>query len=158
MPEGADLTYLLQQQRLTTQELLTLIEQVFILVGFTRFRLTGGEPLLHPDVVALTQAIARFPETQDLSLTTNGFLLSKLAQDLYDAGLRRINISLDSLNEQTFMQMTGNRRACWQQVWDGIQGRSLLRHTVEAAIESLCHPILVVLGAYADQGKRKKKC
>ncbi|MFB2837058.1 GTP 3',8-cyclase MoaA [Floridanema evergladense] len=122
MPEGAELDYILQQQLLTYEELLTLIEEVFIPVGFTRFRLTGGEPLLRPRVVELVGAIASLPQTQDLSITTNGFLLAPLAQDLYNAGLRRINISLDSLDPQTFDLITGNRgRSRWEKVWQGIQ-------------------------------------
>ena len=122
MPEGAELDYILRQQMLTDQELLTLIQEVFIPVGFTRFRLTGGEPLLRPGVVELVRAIASLPQTQDLSMTTNGFLLPKMAQDLYDAGLRRINISLDSLEPEIFDQIIGNRgRSRWQQVWEGIQ-------------------------------------
>ncbi len=121
MPEGADLDYILQQQLLTYEELLTLLQEVFIPVGFTRFRLTGGEPLLRPRVVELVRAIASLPQTQDLSMTTNGFLLAGMAQDLYDAGLRRINISLDSLDPGTFDKIIGNRgRSRWQQVWNGI--------------------------------------
>ncbi|MBR8838723.1 MAG: GTP 3',8-cyclase MoaA [Stigonema ocellatum SAG 48.90 = DSM 106950] len=122
MPEGAELDYILKQQLLTDEELLTLIEEVFIPVGFTRFRLTGGEPLLRPRVVELVGAIASLPQTQDLSMTTNGFLLAPMAQNLYDAGLRRINISLDSLDPDTFDQIIGNHgRGRWEQVWDGIQ-------------------------------------
>ncbi|XWK86691.1 MAG: GTP 3',8-cyclase MoaA [Phormidium sp.] len=122
MPEGAELDYIVQQQLLTYEELLTLIEEVFIPVGFTRFRLTGGEPLLRPRVVELVGAIASLPQTQDLSMTTNGFLLAPLAQDLYNAGLRRINISLDSLDPETFDKIIGNRgRSRWEQVWQGIQ-------------------------------------
>ncbi|MEB3337743.1 MAG: GTP 3',8-cyclase MoaA [Leptolyngbyaceae bacterium] len=120
MPEGSELEYVLRQNLLTQAELLTLIRQVFIPVGFTRFRLTGGEPLIRPGVVEIVQAIASLPETQDLALTTNGFFLAKLAQPLYEAGLRRINISLDSLKPETFDQIVG-RRCQWQQVWDGIQ-------------------------------------
>lgn len=122
MPEGEDLNYVLQQNLLTQQELITLLQEVFIPVGFTRFRLTGGEPLIRPDVVNIVSAIARFPETQDLSMTTNAFLLAGMAQPLYDAGLRRVNISLDSLEPETFDQIVGNRgRSRWQQVWNGIQ-------------------------------------
>ena len=122
MPEGAELDYILQQQLLSYEELLTLIEEVFIPVGFTRFRLTGGEPLLRPRVVELVGAIASLPQTQDLSMTTNGFLLAPLAQELYNAGLRRINISLDSLDPETFDKIIGNRgRSRWEQVWLGIQ-------------------------------------
>jgi cyclic pyranopterin phosphate synthase len=122
MPEGAELQYILKQQLLTDEELLTLIEEVFIPLGFTRFRLTGGEPLLRPGVVELVGKIANLPQTQDLSMTTNGFLLAPIAQNLYDAGLRRINISLDSLDADTFEQIIGNNgRGRWQQVWQGIQ-------------------------------------
>lgn len=121
MPEGADLDYALQQNLLTQAELLLLLQEVFIPVGFTRFRLTGGEPLLRPGVVEIVRAIASFPETRDLALTTNAFLLAELAQDLYDAGLRRINISLDSLQPEVFDSIIGNRgRSRWQDVWAGI--------------------------------------
>jgi GTP 3',8-cyclase len=122
MPEGADLQYALQQNILTQEELITLLREVFIPVGFSRFRLTGGEPLIRPGVVEIVNAIASFPETQDLSMTTNAFLLADLAQDLYDAGLRRINISLDSLEAETFDKIIGNRgKSRWSQVWQGIQ-------------------------------------
>jgi GTP 3',8-cyclase len=122
MPEGTDLQYVLQQDFLTRSELLSLLREVFIPVGFSRFRLTGGEPLVHPEVVEIVAAIAALPETVDLSMTTNGFLLEKLAQDLYNNGLRRINISLDSLEPSIFDQIIGNRgRSRWQQVWNGIQ-------------------------------------
>jgi len=122
MPDGAEIDYILRQDLLTHQELLTLLREVFIPVGFTRFRLTGGEPLLHPGAVELVRAIANQPETQDLSMTTNGFLLSQKAQALYDAGLRRINISLDSLEPETFDKIVGSRgRSRWLQVWEGIQ-------------------------------------
>lgn len=122
MPEGSDLEYVLQQDLLTQAELTTLLREVFIPVGFTRFRLTGGEPLIRPGVVDIVRTIAQFPETQDLSMTTNAFLLQSMAQDLYDAGLRRINISLDSLEPETFDRIIGNQgRSRWQQVWSGIQ-------------------------------------
>lgn len=122
MPEGEELEYLQHQDRLTNTELLTLLQQVLIPNGFTRFRLTGGEPLLRAGIVDLVRAIAAFPATQDLSMTTNGFRLAELAQDLYDAGLQRINISLDSLEPETFDRIIGSRgRSRWQQVWQGIQ-------------------------------------
>jgi GTP 3',8-cyclase len=122
MPDDAELQFLQQQDRLTVEELLTLLREVFIPVGFTRFRLTGGEPLLHPQVIEIVRAIAALPETRDLSLTTNGFRLATVAPELYAAGLQRINISMDSLDPGIFDQITGNRgRQRWQQVWAGIQ-------------------------------------
>ncbi len=122
MPEGAELDYLQRQELLTNEELLTLLQEVFIPVGFRKFRLTGGEPLLRPGVVDLVRAIASLPETEDLAMTTNAYLLAGMAQDLYEAGLRRINISLDSLDPHTFDKIIGNKgRSRWQQAWDGIQ-------------------------------------
>ena len=122
LPEGEELDYVLQKDLLTQEELLILLKEVFIPVGFHKFRLTGGEPLLRPGVVSLVKAIAELPETEDLSLTTNGFLLNELAQDLYDAGLHRINISLDSLDPDIFNQIIGNRgRDRWEKTWLGIQ-------------------------------------
>ncbi|BAU66264.1 molybdenum cofactor biosynthesis protein A [Stanieria sp. NIES-3757] len=122
MPEGKELNYLLTQDLLTDEEILILIRDVFIPLGFSKFRLTGGEPLLRPGVVNLVREIAALSETQDLAMTTNGFLLATMAQDLYEAGLRRINISLDSLNPQTFNQIIGNRGfSRWEQTWKGIQ-------------------------------------
>ena len=121
MPEGTKLNYVLNQELLTDREIISLVQDVFIPLGFTKFRLTGGEPLLRPGVVDLVGNIARLKETEDLALTTNAFLLADLAQPLYNAGLRRINISLDSLNSKTFDKITGNRgRSKWQQTWEGI--------------------------------------
>lgn len=121
MPEGAELDYILQQDLLTRDEIWSLLQRVFIPLGFCKFRLTGGEPLLRPDIVGIVNDIAAFKQTEDLSLTTNGFLLRRLAQPLYDAGLRRVNISLDSLDRDRFDSIIGNRgRSRWQQTWDGI--------------------------------------
>ena len=133
MPEGADLNYVLREFWLSHDEILTLLKGVFIPLGFTKFRLTGGEPLLRPGIVQLVDEIAHLPETTDLALTTNAFKLEKLAQPLYDAGLRRINISLDSLQPETFETIVGkpvsnslttdsaSNHIRWQQVWKGIQ-------------------------------------
>lgn len=122
MPEGAELQYLLQQEILSDRELLFLLREVFVPAGFGRFRLTGGEPLLRPGIADLVREIAAWPETADLALTTNGFLLADLAEPLYAAGLRRVNISLDSLDPATFDRLIGaNGRSRWGQVWAGIQ-------------------------------------
>ena len=122
IPETAKLNYLLREELLTNAEILTLLQEVFIPLGFTKFRLTGGEPLLRPGVVDLVRQITLLPQTEDLAMTTNAFFLADLAQPLYDAGLKRINISLDSLNPETFDKIIGNRgKSLWQQTWEGIQ-------------------------------------
>ncbi len=119
MPEDADLDYIQAQEILSNDELISLIDQVFRPLGFSKFRLTGGEPLLRKGLVSLVEQIASHPHTQDLSLTTNGYLLTDLGRSLYEAGLRRINISLDSLDANVFRQITGRNH--WQKVWSGIQ-------------------------------------
>lgn len=122
MPEDEQLSYIFKQELLTKKELLSLLKKVFIPLGFSKFRLTGGEPLLRHDVVEIVEEIANLPQTQDISMTTNGFLLGNLAQSLYDAGLKRINISLDSLNSDTFDFIIGNKgKSRWQRTWQGIQ-------------------------------------
>lgn len=122
MPDGEELSYILKQELLSQIELLTLLKKVFIPLGFRKFRLTGGEPLLRPNIVEIVREIASLPETEDLSMTTNGFLLSNLAEDLYKAGLKRINISLDSLNGDTFEYIIGKKgQNLWQKTWEGIQ-------------------------------------
>jgi len=67
-------------------------------IGFHKFRLTGGEPTLRPDIVDVTRRIAAVPGVEDLAMTTNGILLPRLARPLRDAGLRRLNIHLDTLH------------------------------------------------------------
>ncbi|MBO9998682.1 MAG: GTP 3',8-cyclase MoaA [Cyanobacteria bacterium SID2] len=122
MPNGDELQYILQQNLLSREELLTLVREVFVPLGFCRFRLTGGEPLLRPDVVEIARDLAAIPETQDLAMTTNGFLLADKAEALYNAGLKRVNISLDSLDSDKFDKIIGNRgRSRWKQTWEGIQ-------------------------------------
>jgi GTP 3',8-cyclase len=69
-------------------------------VGFRKFRLTGGEPTLRPDILEIVERIARLPGVADVAMTTNAILLPRLAQPLADAGLRRINIHVDSLNPE----------------------------------------------------------
>ena len=74
--------------------------------GVRRVRLTGGEPLLHHDVVEVVATLAKIPELEDIALTTNATRLAKLARPLRDAGLRRINVSLDTLDAARFDRMT----------------------------------------------------
>ncbi len=122
LPEEAELNYILRQDLLTHEEIITLLKTVFIPLGFSKFRLTGGEPLLRTGVVELVKNIAMLSATEDLSMTTNGYLLAPLAEDLYKAGLKRINISLDSLNPETFNSIIGRHKSnLWQQTWLGIQ-------------------------------------
>ena len=87
-------------------------------MGVDKIRLTGGEPLVRRDVPVLVRALRSLPGLRDLSLTTNGARLPDLAADLYDAGLRRLNVSLDSLDPEKFAQIT--RRDFLSQVLAGL--------------------------------------
>lgn len=118
MPEGMEFDYIQQQETLSNSELLALLKKVFIPLGFSKFRLTGGEPLLRKNLVELVREINLLTGVEDLSISTNAYLLKDMARSLYDAGLRRLNISLDSLDPEVFRQITGRDR--WNQVWQGI--------------------------------------
>ena len=90
---------------LTTDELLTIIE-VAVSQGIDEVRLTGGEPLLRPDIVEIVDRIAGIANAPRLTLTTNGLRLKELAQPLAKAGLNRINVSLDTLDRERFKKLT----------------------------------------------------
>ena len=91
--------------QLTTEELLTVIE-VGVSQGINEVRLTGGEPLLRPDIVEIVGRIASIENAPELTLTTNGLKLAELAQALVKAGLTRINVSLDTLSRERFKKLT----------------------------------------------------
>ena len=87
--------------------------------GINKLRLTGGEPLVRAHLAELITRLAAVPGIEDVALTTNGILLADQAQELRDAGLQRINISLDTLSEETFQRIT--RRSGLDRVLAGIQ-------------------------------------
>ena len=88
-------------------------------LGFTKLRLTGGEPTIRPHLVDLVREMKAFPGIRELSMTTNALLLGRLAGDLKEAGLDRINISIDTLDPVKFKSMTRGGR--FDLVWQGIQ-------------------------------------
>ena len=92
--------------------------RVFAAMGVTDVRLTGGEPLVRRDFPRLLGMLSAVPGVEDLSLTTNGFLLARDAAALVDAGLRRVNVSIDSLQRDRFFQIT--RRDSLPQVMRGL--------------------------------------
>lgn len=102
---------------LTFDELIRVV-QIFAALGTKKIRLTGGEPLLRRGLSLLAARIREVPEIDDLSLSTNGTQLVQHAQFLRQAGVTRLNVSLDSLNHETFARIVG--RDCLQQVLDGL--------------------------------------
>ncbi len=93
--------------------------RVCIPLGVNKIRLTGGEPLVRRDLHKLVAMIAAIDGIEDIGITTNGILLAEQAQELWDAGLRRINVSLDALDPVKFKEIT--RREGYESVLEGIQ-------------------------------------
>jgi GTP 3',8-cyclase len=116
MPE--EVTFLDKHELLSFEEITRFVEIVAPL-GINKLRLTGGEPLLRRDLPRLAEMLGRVPGIDDISLTTNGLLLAQQAQALHDAGLRRINISLDTLDPVRFREIT--RRDGLDLVLEGIE-------------------------------------
>jgi cyclic pyranopterin phosphate synthase len=111
-------------QFMDRSELLTFEEierfvRIAVPLGLRKIRLTGGEPLVRRNLHILVQKLAAIEGIDDIGLTTNGILLADQARELYDAGLRRINVSLDALDPQKFEKIT--RRQGYEQVIAGIQ-------------------------------------
>jgi len=103
-----NMNFLPKRDLLTLEELDRLCSS-FIKLGIQKLRITGGEPLVRRDILSFFQAMSRHLKSgalQELTLTTNGSQLHRFAKDLYSAGVRRINISIDTLNENKFSQIT----------------------------------------------------
>ena len=116
MPEDNPV-FMARREILTFEEIERFV-RVAVRLGINKIRLTGGEPLVRRDLAVLVRKLAAFAEITDLTLTTNGILLPELAGPLYDAGLRRINIHLDTLDPAKFKQIV--RRDGFEQVLEGI--------------------------------------
>ncbi|MDM5333652.1 GTP 3',8-cyclase MoaA [Ureibacillus composti] len=111
MPEelfGPDFAFLPSDKILSFEEIERLVK-IFVSLGVKKVRITGGEPLLRRDLPNLIERIHRIDGVEDIALTTNGTLLKKYANDLAKAGLSRVSVSLDSLNEERFFEMNGHR-------------------------------------------------
>ncbi len=110
---------LIPHNDILTYEEIERVVRVFASEGISKVRLTGGEPLVRKGIIHFISSLSRIEEIKDLSLTTNGILLRELAQDLKQAGLKRVNISLDSLRRERFYQIT--RKDDFERVWAGIE-------------------------------------
>jgi cyclic pyranopterin phosphate synthase len=115
MPETV--TFLPRASLLSFEEMVRFV-RVAITLGIDKIRLTGGEPLVRRDLPRLVAMIAALPGIKDVGLTTNGILLAPMAKSLWDAGLRRINVSLDTMDPVRFEELT--RRTGFEQVIEGI--------------------------------------
>lgn len=116
MPFNFD-KWLPSETLLTATEIVKVIE-IAVSLGVTEVRLTGGEPLLRPDIVEIVSRINSLENAPELSMTTNGVALAKVAEQLANAGLKRINISLDTLDWERFKRLTFRDR--YDDVIEGI--------------------------------------
>ena len=109
---------IIHSEILTYEEIIRILS-VAIRLGIKKVRITGGEPLVRKGLPSLIKSISSLDEIEEISLTTNGVLLKRFAKELKEAGLNRINISLDSLNPEKYERITkGNHLS---EVWEGIK-------------------------------------
>lgn len=109
----------LPRDEILTFEEITRLTRIIVRLGAVKLRLTGGEPLVRQDIEQLVAMLAEIDGVDDMALTTNAYFLPQKAQALKDAGLQRVTISLDTLDEEIFQRMNG-RRSSVQKVLDGI--------------------------------------
>jgi cyclic pyranopterin phosphate synthase len=115
MPE--EMTFRPNAELMQDDELLRLV-RLFANLGFDKFRLTGGEPTVRLHIVDIVREIAHTPGVRSLSMTTNGVLLGRLAKPLAEAGLQRVNVSVDTLDPDKFHRLT--RWGSLEDVWNGV--------------------------------------
>ncbi|MDQ6596524.1 GTP 3',8-cyclase MoaA [Bacillus salipaludis] len=116
---GPDFVFLPKSALLTYEEIERLAK-IFVQIGVEKIRLTGGEPLLRRDLPVLVSKLSEIEGLKDIGLTTNGVMLKKFAEKLKQAGLKRVNVSLDSLNDELFGKING-RNIGTKPVLEGIE-------------------------------------
>ena len=112
------LTFVPNQELLTAEELESVVRAA-VDVGFYKVRLTGGEPTLRQDIVEIVRRLASIEGVEQLVMTTNGYRLPHIVQDLAEAGLKRVNIHVDSLNKETISKIM--RLGSFEKAWAGIE-------------------------------------
>jgi cyclic pyranopterin phosphate synthase len=151
MPED-NVKYMPRDEILSFEEI-ERFARVAASLGVTKLRLTGGEPLVRKDLPVLIRKLAAIPGIQDLALTTNGVLLAQHAQELYSAGLRRLNVHLDTLDRERFLRIT--RRDDLDKVLEGLDVAQRLGFgpiKINAvAVKNLLEPDLVPLARFGRE-------
>jgi cyclic pyranopterin phosphate synthase len=151
MPE-TDVKFQPREQLLTFEEIERFVS-IAARLGVRKVRLTGGEPLLRKNLSTLVRKLSVIEGIEDLALTTNGVLLAKQAEELYDAGLRRINVHLDTLDRERFRRIT--RRDDLDRVMEGIEtcerlGYGPIKINV-VAVKNLIEPDIVPLARFGRE-------
>src|SRR5664279_1066603 len=150
MPE-TDVQFVKRSEILDFEEIERFV-RIAARLGVTKLRVTGGEPLVRRDLPVLIRRLAAIPGIRDLALTTNGVLLPELAGPLHDAGLRRINVHLDTLDRERFLRIT--RRDDLDRVLAGIEAARRLGYRIKlnaVAVKDLVEPDIVPLARYARE-------
>jgi cyclic pyranopterin phosphate synthase len=151
MPESG-VAFVERREILTYEEIVRFV-RIAVGLGIRKVRVTGGEPLVRKDVPELVRELAAIPEVEDLALTTNGVLLEGMAPALYAAGLRRINIHVDTLDRERFRQIT--RRDELERVLAGIATcRRLGFDPIKinaVAVKNLVEPDIVPLARFGRE-------
>jgi GTP 3',8-cyclase len=151
MPEEG-VEYMPHSEILTFEEIQRFV-RVAVSLGVTKVRVTGGEPLVRKGLPVLIRMLADIPGIKDLALTTNGVLLAKHAEALYAAGLRRLNVHLDTLDRERFLRIT--RRDELHQVLEGIDvARRLGFGPIKinaVAVKNLVEPDIVPLAHFGRE-------
>ena len=117
--------HFLPKQEILTYEEITRLTKLFVGLGVRKVRLTGGEPLVRSGVHKLVAMLAKVQGIEDLTVTTNGYLLAEQAKQLKDAGLHRVTVSLDSLDAEVFSALNG-RGVTPERVLEGIEAAAAL--------------------------------
>jgi cyclic pyranopterin phosphate synthase len=141
------------RENILTFEEIERFVRVAVTMGIRKLRITGGEPLVRKGLSKLIRKLVAVPGIEDLALTTNGVLLAQQAQELYDAGLRRINVHLDTLDRDRFQRIT--RRDDLNRVLDGIEVCQRLGYgpiKINAvAVKNLVEPDIVPLARFGRE-------
>jgi GTP 3',8-cyclase len=141
-----------REEILTFEEIERFV-RIAVTMGVRKLRLTGGEPLLRRGLPDLIRRLSAIEGIQDLALTTNGVLLAEQAQELYDAGLRRLNIHLDTLDRERFKQIT--RRDDFGRVMNGIEAALRIGYPVikinAVAVKNLVEGDIVPLARFGRE-------
>ena len=151
MPE-TDVHFVRRSEILDFEEIERFV-RIAVTLGIRKLRVTGGEPLVRRDLAVLIRRLSAIPGIKDLALTTNGVLLPQLAAPLYEAGLRRINVHLDTIDRARFLEIT--RRDEIHKVLAGLEACKQLGYSKiklnAVAVKHLVEPDIVPLARYARE-------
>ncbi|HKE20842.1 MAG TPA: GTP 3',8-cyclase MoaA [Bryobacteraceae bacterium] len=150
MPEE-DVEFVDRSQILDFEEIERFV-RIAVTLGITKLRITGGEPLVRRGLPDLVRRLAPIEGIRDLALTTNGVLLAGMAEPLFEAGLRRINVHLDTLDRERFRRIT--RRDDLHKVLNGIEAARRLGYSIKlnaVAVKNLVEPDIVPLAQFGRE-------